>query len=114
MANSRNPKRKGYDSNRDSGAFIAMPWSVLDCPAYARLSHPAKALLFEVARQFVKDNNGRLLISRAYMFYISYVRRLCRGGKPVRKVTSNHLEGKGGKPCFLRNSYRLRGEIINS
>jgi hypothetical protein len=67
MANARNPKRKGYDSNRDSGAFIAMPWSVLDCPAYARLSHPAKALLFEVARQFVKDNNGRLLISRAYM-----------------------------------------------
>ena len=44
-----------------------MPWSVLDCPAYARLSHPAKALLLEVARQFVRDNNGRLLLSRAYM-----------------------------------------------
>ena len=67
MVNARNPKRRGYAIDRDHGGFIAMPWSVLDCPAYSRLSHPAKALLFEVARQFVKDNNGRLLISRAYM-----------------------------------------------
>lgn len=67
MANGRNPKRKGHDTGRDQGGFIALPWSVLDCPAYARLSHPAKALLFEVARQFVRDNNGRLLLSRAYM-----------------------------------------------
>ena len=27
----------------------------------------ARALLFEVARQFVRDNNGRMLLSRAYM-----------------------------------------------
>lgn len=67
MANARNPKRRGHDTSRDQGGFIALPWSVLDCPAYARLSHPAKALLFEVARQFVRDNNGRLLLSRAYM-----------------------------------------------
>jgi hypothetical protein len=40
---------------------------LLDCLAYARLSHPAKALLFEVARQFVRDNNGRMLLSRAHM-----------------------------------------------
>jgi hypothetical protein len=67
MANARNPKKKGYDANRDSGSFIALPWSVLDCAAYARLSHPAKALLIEVARQYVRDNNGRLLLSRAHM-----------------------------------------------
>lgn len=67
MANARNPKRKGHDASRDQGGFIALPWSVLDCPAYARLSHPAKALLFEVARQFHRDDNGRMLLSRAYM-----------------------------------------------
>jgi hypothetical protein len=67
MANGRNPKRKGHDTSRDQGGFVALPWSVLDCPAYARLSHPAKALLFEVARQYVRDNNGRMLLSRAYM-----------------------------------------------
>ena len=58
MANGRNKARKG-DSGRDSGGFIALPWSVLDCPAYARLSMHARALLLEVARQFVRDNNGR-------------------------------------------------------
>ena len=67
MANARNPKRKGQDSGRDGGGFIALPWSVLDCPAYARLSHPARALLFELARQFVRDNNGRFLASAAYL-----------------------------------------------
>ena len=66
MANGRNKAGKG-DSSRDSGGFVALPWSVLDCPAYGRLSHPARALLFELARQFVRDNNGRLLASGAYL-----------------------------------------------
>ena len=66
MANSRNSGKRG-DSGRDSGGFVALPWSVLDCPAYAALSHPARSLLLEIARQFVRDNNGRLLASRAYL-----------------------------------------------
>ncbi|KQP43518.1 hypothetical protein [Pseudorhodoferax sp. Leaf274] len=67
MSNGRNPKRRGHDSSRDAGGFVALPWAVLDSPAYLGLSHPAKALLLEVARQFVRDNNGQLLCSRAYM-----------------------------------------------
>lgn len=59
--------RSRRDTGRDSGGFVALPWSVLDCPAYARLSHPARGLLFEFARQFVRDNNGRLLASSAYL-----------------------------------------------
>ncbi len=66
MANGRNNGRKG-DSGRDSGGFMALPWSVVDCPAYAALSHPARSLLLEIARQFVRDNNGRLLASAAYL-----------------------------------------------
>ena len=66
MANGRNKSSKG-DLGRDSGGFIALPWSVLDCPAYGCLSMHARALLLEVARQFVRDNNGRMLLSRAYM-----------------------------------------------
>ena len=66
MANGRNKASRG-DSGRDSGGFIALPWSVIDSPAYARLSMHARALLLEVARQFVRDNNGRMLLSRAYM-----------------------------------------------
>lgn len=59
--------RKGHDRNRDSGPFVAIPCSVLDSSAYLNLSHPAKALLLEIARQYVRDNNGRLLASRAYL-----------------------------------------------
>lgn len=67
MANGRNPKRKGHDTSRDQGPFVALPWAVLDCPAYARLSHPARSLLWEFARQYVRDNNGRLLASGVYL-----------------------------------------------
>lgn len=52
---------------RDSGGFVALPWRVLDSAAYARLSHPARSLLLEVARQYVRDNNGRLLLSAKYL-----------------------------------------------
>lgn len=66
VANGRMKGGKG-DSGRDGGGFVALPWSVLDCPAYACLSHPARALLLEFARQFVRDNNGRMLASAAYL-----------------------------------------------
>jgi hypothetical protein len=59
--------RPGRDAGRDSGGFVALPWSVLDCPAYMQLSHPARSLLLEIARQFVRDNNGQLLASRAHL-----------------------------------------------
>lgn len=66
MANGRNKKVKG-DSGRIAGGFIALPWVVTDCPAYVALSHPARSLLLEIARQYCRDNNGRLLASGAYL-----------------------------------------------
>ncbi len=78
MASGRHIGAKG-DTGRDPGGFVALPWTVLDCPAYANLSHPAKALLLEVARQFVRDNNGRLLLSYAYL--------VKRGWKSVDVIT---------------------------
>lgn len=59
--------RPGRDVGRDSGGFMALPWSVLDSHAYMQLSHPARSLLLEIGRQFVRDNNGQLLASRAYL-----------------------------------------------
>jgi len=64
---SRNPTGKYTNSGRVSGGFIALPWAVLDCPAYRDLSVHSKSLLLELARQYVKDNNGRLLLSLRYM-----------------------------------------------
>jgi hypothetical protein len=91
MANGRNKTRKG-DAGRDSGGFVALPWAVLDCPAYARLSHPVKALLLEVARQYIRDNNGRLLLSRAYMGP--------RGWKSMDTLTNAKRELLGGGFIF--------------
>lgn len=73
MANGRNAgKRQRKDPDRDEGGFIALPWSVLDSPNWRLLSHPARALLLEIARQqYVnekrEDNNGRLLASAAHL-----------------------------------------------
>ena len=57
------------DKGRDSGGFIALPYSVLDCPAYATLSHPARSLLLEVARQYSTNDhdNGQMLLSMNYL-----------------------------------------------
>lgn len=87
MANGRGKVGKG-NSGRDAGGFIALPWSVLDCPAYRCLSMHARALLLEVARQFVRDNNGRLLLSRAYM-----AGRGWKSSDMLNKAKSELLEG---------------------
>lgn len=63
----RDKRRKGQDNSRDAGGFCAIPWAVLDSAAYQGLSHPARSLLMELARQYVRDNNGRLLASGAYL-----------------------------------------------
>ena len=40
MANGRNKLRRG-DAGRDAGGFVALPWAVLDSPAYAQLRDEA-------------------------------------------------------------------------
>jgi hypothetical protein len=65
----RDKQKRGSNkgSGRDGGSFAAIPWAVLDCDAYGRLSHTARSLLMEFARQYVRDNNGRLLASGRYL-----------------------------------------------
>lgn len=63
----RDRSGKSSPSGRDAGGFIALPWSVIDSPAYMKLSPHAKCLLIDVARQFVRDNNGRLLLSMRHL-----------------------------------------------
>lgn len=54
-------------AKRDGGRFVGLPLQVLESPAYLALSHPARALLLEVAMQFHGDDNGRMLLSRAHL-----------------------------------------------
>ena len=65
----RDRHKRGFNkgSGRDGSSFAAIPWCVLDCDAYRHLSHTARSLLMEFARQYVKDNNGRLLASGRYL-----------------------------------------------
>lgn len=67
MVNGRGDNRTKRDTGRDAGRFIGLPVSVMDCPGYAKLSHPARSLLMEVARQCHGDDNGRMLLSCAYL-----------------------------------------------
>ena len=61
-------RRNRYRNNsREPGKFVALPWAVLDSAAFQALSHPAKALLLEVARQYRSDNNGRMLLTDKYL-----------------------------------------------
>ncbi|WP_186764644.1 hypothetical protein [Comamonas flocculans] len=63
----RDYKRTKGDSGRMAGGFVALPWAVLDSPAWQRLGHPARSLLLELARQLGSSNNGRLLSGSAYL-----------------------------------------------
>jgi hypothetical protein len=67
MANGRDPGGKRVDTDREPGGFVAIPWVVLDSQAYLGLSHPARALLLEIARQDVRSSNGRLLLSSKHL-----------------------------------------------
>ncbi|WP_292935532.1 hypothetical protein [Noviherbaspirillum sp.] len=60
-------KRNSRSKSRDSGGFVALPWQVIDSPAYQGLSVYGKALLIDIARQYNLSNNGALRCGRAYM-----------------------------------------------
>jgi hypothetical protein len=55
------------DKNRDPGQFVALPHVVLESSAYMQLSHPARSLLIEIALQYNRTNNGRLIATLAYL-----------------------------------------------
>ena len=134
-------KRTKGDSGRDAGGFVALPWSVLDSPAYARLSHPARALLLELARQFVRDNNGKLLLSAAYLakrgwksadvitrakrelLAAGFIFETVKGQRPNRASwyavtwrTLDKLPGYdiGAAQCFERGAYQRNRPLKNA
>jgi len=139
MANGRNKLRR-VDTSRDAGGFVALPWSVLDCPSYAGLSHPARALLLEIARQLVRDNNGRLLASAGHLeargwrsrdvitrakrelLEAGFIFETVKGQRPNRAswyaVTWMALDrhpdfDAGALECFQRGAYRRTAEVLH-
>lgn len=134
-------KKSKIPSGRVDGGFVALPWAVLDCDAYRELSHPARSLLLEIARQFVRDNNGRLLtsmkhlrkrgwrsadvISRAKRELIEggFIHETVHGHRPNRAswyaVTWQRLDlhkdyDSGAKETFRRGSYAPMGKLVSA
>lgn len=132
-------KRKKPNSGRDAGGFAAIPWSVLDSTAYAHLSHPAKSLLMEFSRQFIRDNNGKLLCSMAYLrprgwksadvvqrakselLAAGFIFETCKGHRPNKAswyaVTWQALDRHNGYDIgaielFVRSAYRKNAPLI--
>lgn len=126
-------RRKG--AGRDPGGFVALPWVVLDSPAYLGLSHPARSLLIELARQLRGDNNGRLLLTMAHLkprgwssndtivrakrelLESGLVYETCKGRRPsvagwyaVTWLKLDNLDGydSGAAAAFLRSAYLHR------
>lgn len=136
----RERNKKG-NSGRDAGGFTAIPWTVFDSPAYAQLSHPAKALLMEFARQFKGGNNGKLLCSSAYLrprgwkscdvitrakadlLKARFIFETCKGHRPnhaswyaVTWQTLDRHQGydHGAIESFERSAYRKNAPLIPS
>ena len=135
----RDYKRSKSDAGRDAGGFAAIPWSVLDCPSFVHLSHPAKSLLLEIARQFVRDNNGKLLCSMSYLrprgwksadvvqraknelLAAGFIFETCKGHRPNKAswyaVTWRSLDKHygydiGAVESFERGAYRKNTSLI--
>jgi hypothetical protein len=51
---------KDAKAKRDRGGFVAVPFTVLHSPAYARLSPYAVKLLLDIGSQYKGHNNGDL------------------------------------------------------
>jgi hypothetical protein len=134
-------RRMKASTGRDAGGFVALPWAVLDCPAYAALSHPARSLLLELARQYVRDNNGRLLASRAHLaqrgwtsadviqrakgelLAAGFIHETVKGRRPNRAswyaltwfALDRHPEyDPGAAESFLRGAYRKNAILCPS
>ncbi|MDR3411290.1 MAG: hypothetical protein P4L87_10160 [Formivibrio sp.] len=58
-------KRKS--TGRDGQQFVALPFVVLDSPAYLGLPYPSCALLLELARQYTGSNNGKLVLCDKFL-----------------------------------------------
>jgi hypothetical protein len=120
MANGRGgSKKKRYQNDIDGTQFHMLPFVVLDSKNFINLSHPAKALLLEFARQYGAGYNGRLLCSMRYLeprgFKSSDVVTRVMGHRPNKAswyaITWRPLDklngyDVGAEKTFVRSAYR--------
>lgn len=60
-------KFKGNGDKRDGKTFVLLPYVVLESSGYRLASHPARALLIDIAMQYTGNNNGKLTACAKYL-----------------------------------------------
>ena len=60
-------KFKGNRDKRDGKTFVPLPMVMLESPGYRLASHPARALLIDIAMQYTGHNNGKLTACAKYL-----------------------------------------------
>ena len=91
--------RAKIKGRRDSGSFIAIPHALLEHPNYAKLSHRAARLLWDLFAQYKGNNNGDLcaapsiLKSRGWNSNDQIYKGLAEllGGGWIEKTRQGHL-----------------------
>ncbi len=58
---------KRSKDKRDGDRYMALPHVVIDSAVYRSLSHPARSLLIDIARQYTGNNNGKLVACAKYL-----------------------------------------------
>jgi hypothetical protein len=67
MGQDASRKRAQRGAFGDGERFVRLPHVVLDSAAYRNLSHTARSLLVDTARQYNGKNNGRLVVTPKYL-----------------------------------------------
>ena len=58
---------KGSKDKRESGLFVALPYTIIKSTAYRDLSYSARSLLIDIAMQYTSSNNGRLVACNKFL-----------------------------------------------
>lgn len=89
---------KAAKQSRVAGPFIALPHCVLESKAYRGLSHAARSLLIDVAKQYKSRNNGSLVACDKYLRPLGWTSKqtVQRSLEALVNAKLLHLTRQGG------------------
>lgn len=102
-------------SGRDGSQFVALPFCVIDSAAFRHASHPARALLIDLARQFSGKNNGRLVATSKALKPLGWTSHdtVTRALRELEERRLIQLTRRGARPN-LAAWYALTWQALNA
>ncbi|MFC3146443.1 hypothetical protein [Piscinibacterium candidicorallinum] len=96
----RGKRARGRRSNCDGPTFIMLPHVVVESPGYRELTHAARSLLVDLARQFNGKNNGELVACAKALKPLGWTsnQTVSRCLKQLQEVGLIQETRKGAKP----------------